>query len=161
MKKSTLFTFVAVSFLAVGCSFSVGTNKDLSTGLSYSYNGFTVNDVRLLDADNLPYKSNEVEVGRKVTVSIEGLANYVLKDEKAFPGLSMSVTDKAGAEILGFKDYFENTEGYTATDAAYLRGFLTIGNPMVSGETYHVKVRAWDKNKAENELTAEVDLVVK
>jgi hypothetical protein len=32
---------------------------------------------------------------------------------------------------------------------------------MKAGETYHVKIRAWDKNKPGNELTAEVDIVVK
>ena len=49
----------------------------------------------------------------------------------------------------------------TATDAAIIRGTVTVGEPMKAGETYHVKMRVWDKNKPENELTAEVDLVVK
>ena len=32
---------------------------------------------------------------------------------------------------------------------------------MKVGETYHVKMRVWDKNKPASEIAAEVDLVVK
>ena len=31
--------------------------------------------------------------------------------------------------------------------------------PMLAGETYHLKVRFFDKNKKENEIVAEVDLI--
>ena len=47
-----------------------------------------------------------------------------------------------------------------STDASALSGTVTIADPMKSGETYHLKMRVWDKNKAENELTAEVDIAV-
>ena len=86
---------------------------------------------------------------------------YELKDGKAFPGLMLSLTDKAGNAILDEADLFANGEGYSATDASILRGSLTVGEPMKSGETYHLKTRIWDKTKPGNELTAEVDIVVK
>jgi hypothetical protein len=31
---------------------------------------------------------------------------------------------------------------------------------MAAGETYHVKMRVWDKVKADNEINIEADLVV-
>ena len=50
--------------------------------------------------------------------------------------------------------------GFSPADASVLRGTVTVGNPMRSGETYHVRMRVWDKNKFDNEITAEVDIAV-
>jgi hypothetical protein len=73
----------------------------------------------------------------------------------------LSLTDKTGSSILNEADLFANSGGYSEADAAVLRGSVTVGDPMKSGETYHLKMRVWDKTKPENELTAEVDIVVK
>lgn len=70
------------------------------------------------------------------------------------------VTDKQETPVIQEADLFSESEGYSTEDASFLRGTVIVGNPMKSGETYHVKMRVWDKNKPENELTAEVDLVV-
>lgn len=158
----TISTLLSASsiFLLAACSFSTGTNKDLSTGLSYSYNGFSVEKVVLVDSENLIKTNNEVALDSKVDISVEGLINYTLKDNKAFPGLMLLVTDKQGNPVIEEADLFSESEGYSAEDASFLRGTVIVGNPMKSGETYHVKMRVWDKNKPENELTAEVDLVV-
>jgi hypothetical protein len=160
MKKIT-FTFLAAAFLLLeGCNFSAGTKKDFATGLSQTYNGFTVDEVLLVGPDNKAMSDNKVKLGTKIAVVIQGLANYELKDDKAYPGLSLSVTDKDGKAVLGSEDLFGQNDGFSATDASVLRGTLTVGDPMKAGETYHVKVHAWDKTKKENELTAEVDIVV-
>jgi hypothetical protein len=160
--RNSFFVFIGVAILCSACSFSAGTNKDFATGLSYSYNGFRVERVVLVGPDNTPMGSDEVVLNTQVAIVAEGIANYELKDGKAFPGMMMTVTDKAGVAVISEADLFaQGTEGYAATDAAILRGTITIGNPMVSGETYHAKIRIWDKVKPENELTAEVDLKVK
>jgi hypothetical protein len=162
MKKSFYVLFVGVAGLCGACNFSVGTNKDLATGLSYSYNGFAVERVVLVGPDNNPMSDNEVVLNSQVTIVVKGLTNYELKDEKVFPGLMMVVTDKAGTAVINEADLFASgTEGYPAADASTLSGIVTVANPMVSGETYHVKIKVWDKVKPENELTAEVDLEVK
>jgi hypothetical protein len=148
--------------LCGACNFSAGTKKDFASGLSYSYNGFAVERVVLVGPDNAPMNNNEVALNSQVAIVVEGLINYELKNDKAFPGLALNVTDKNGVAVISEADLFaDGTEGYPAADAAVLRGTVTIGTPMVSGETYHVKVRIWDKVKPENELTAEVDLKVK
>jgi hypothetical protein len=72
----------------------------------------------------------------------------------------LTVTDKEGTAVIDEQDLFANSDGYPPADAAILRGTVTVGNPMRSGETYHVKMRIWDKNKFENEVTAEVDIDV-
>jgi len=152
----TLCTLVLFS-----CNFSVGTNKDLATGLSYNYNGFAVDEVLFVGPDNTAMSSNEVELNTKVAIIVQGLTNYELKDDKAFPGLMIRLTDKTGDAILDEADLFANSEGYSIADASVLRGAVTVGDPMKSGESYHLKMRVWDKNKPESELTAEVDILVK
>jgi hypothetical protein len=160
MKYISILVSAASAIALAACSFSAGTNKNLSTGLSYSYNGFAVEQVVLVDSENTVKNDNEVVLGSKVAIAAEGLTNYSLKDNKAFPGLQLLVTDKQGNPVIDEADLFKYTEGFPAEDAAYLRGTVTIGHPMKAGETYHVKVRFWDKNEPENELTAEIDLVV-
>jgi hypothetical protein len=160
--RTICHSLVTVSALILcACNFSVGTNKDFATGLSYSYNGFAVDEVLLVGPDNVAQSNNEVQLNSKVAIVAQGITNYELKDGKAFPGLMLSLTDKSGHSIIEEADLFANSEGYSATDAAALRGSVTVGDPMTSGETYHLKMRVWDKIKPENELTAEVDIVVK
>lgn len=160
--KNSFYRFLGVALLCSACNFSAGTNKDLATGLSFSYNGFRVGQVGLIGPDNAIMTSNEVVLNSQIALVVEGLSNYELKDGKAFPGMMMTVTDKAGVAVISEADLFaEGKEGYPPADAAVLRGTITIGNPMVSGQTYHAKIRIWDKVKPENELTATVDLHVK
>ncbi len=161
MKKTTLSILAVSALMLWSCNFSAGTKKDFGTGLAYEYKGFTVEEVLLVGPDNVAMSTNEVQVGTQVAIVAQGIANYELKDDKAFPGLMISVTDKDGTSVLGAEDLFSESEGYSAADASVLRGTVTVGDPMKAGETYHVKIRAWDKNKPGNELTAEVDIVVK
>ena len=156
---SAFMIFCAVMLWS--CNFSVGTKKDFGTGLSYSYNGFAVDEVLLVGPDNDAMSNNEVPLNTKVGIVVQGLSNYQLQDDKAFPGIQLSVTDKAGVAVIDEADLFANSEGYSTTDASVLRGTVTVGEPMTSGETYHLKMRVWDKSKPENELTADVDIVVK
>lgn len=72
----------------------------------------------------------------------------------------LTVTDKDGKPVLDEQDLLVKQDGFPVTDASVLKGTVTVGNPMRSGETYHVKMRIWDKNKFENEITAEVDIDV-
>lgn len=161
MKKKANLLALFLGALVLSCNFSAGTKKDLTTGLSFSYNGFSVEEVILVGQDNVAMSTNEVPLGTQVAIVIQGLSNYELKNDKAFPGLMINVTDKEGKSVLSAEDVFEGTEGYSAADASVLRGTVTVGDPMKAGETYRLQVRAWDKNKPENELTAEVELVVK
>lgn len=161
MRKHYFFIIIACALTMSACNFSAGTKKDLATGLAYTYKGFTVENVLLVGPDNVAMSNNEVQLNTKIALVTQGLANYELKDGKAFPGLMLSLSDQAGNFIINEADLFAGNEGYSPADAAVLQGLVTVGNPMKSGETYRVKIRVWDKNKADNELTAEVDVVVK
>ncbi|MFN9865378.1 MAG: hypothetical protein ACK55U_18430, partial [Bacteroidota bacterium] len=89
-----------------------------------------------------------------------GIANYQAKDDKVFPGLSLSVTDSQGNAVINEADLFSTSEGYSAEDASVLRATVTVGSPMQSGQTYHCKVRVFDKQKAESEIVSELDFTV-
>ena len=157
MKKPLLlFALVAIIFSAC----SVGVNKDLTTGLSYSYNGLSVDKVSFVGPDNTIKGDNVVPVNSSVAILMEGLRGFVLKDEKASPGLMLQVKDSDGKAIIDESDLF-GAQTYSEADASVIRGSVTVGNPMKAGETYHVTMRVWDKNKEDNEITAEIDIVVR
>ena len=143
-----------------GCNYSKGAKKNLRTGLSFSYNGFIVRDVLLIDPANKPMTDNKVQLNSQMAIVALGINNYGLKDGKAFPGMMLLVTDKMGTPVLNAADLFAGDQGHPPASANELRGDITIARPMVAGETYHVKVRVWDKVKADNELNIEADLVV-
>lgn len=164
MKRKLLLLSVIISLL-YSCSggFSKGVKKDLSTGLSASYNGFGLDDIYLAvgDADTR-INSNTVELGSKISVMATGVDYFTEKNGKVFPGCSIILTDKSGKEILNLPDAFADmTEGTEKEKARTLRAQLNTGDPMLVGKTYHLKTRFFDKNNKEHEIVAEVNLVMK
>ncbi|GAA3983055.1 hypothetical protein [Mucilaginibacter dorajii] len=148
------------SVMLTSCNFSKGTKRDLLTGLSFSYNGFIVQDVLLIDPANKRMTDNKVQINTRIAIVALGLNNYGLKDGKVFPGMMLLVTDKKGTVILKADDLFAGDQGHPPAEATELRGDITVAKPMVAGQTYHVKARIWDKVKADNEVNIETDLVV-
>ena len=161
MSKHSLLLFSLLLAIA-SCNFSKGVKKDLTTGLSTSYNGFAVDDIYLADANGNRLPNNKVAMGTKITITATGVNYYEEKDGKVFPGCLILLTDKSGKEILNLPDAFANmTEGTVAAEAKVLKASLNTGDPMIVGETYHLLVRFYDKNKKENEIISNVDLLVK
>lgn len=160
MVRQHLITLALTCVVFAGCNFSKGTKKDFRTGLSFNYNGFSIHDVLLINAANERMSDNKVQLNSQIAIVATGVENYGLKDGKVFPGMMLLVTDKKGTPILNAADLFEGGDGYPAASASELRGDITVAQPMVAGETYHVKIHIWDKVKKDNEVNAEVDLVV-
>lgn len=156
-----IIVFAMVCCVAVACNFSAGAKKDFMTGLSVTNNGFSLGEAVLVNDQNQKISTNEVELNKTVAIVVQDIQNYELKDGRAFPGLDLLVIDKDGAAVLQGDDILANEEGYTPEDASVLRGTITVGNPMKAGETYHAKMRIWDKLKPESEIVVNVDLVVK
>lgn len=155
----TVFAFIAICFVAIACS--TGANKNFTTGMSYTYNGFRVGEAYLVNGQNQKSESNEVSVGETIAIVVEDIEGYELKESRAFPGLDIVVTDKDTKVVLEGDDILANEEGYVEADAAVLRGTITVGDPLQSGQTYHAKMKIWDKLKPENVVTVEVDIIVK
>jgi hypothetical protein len=130
--------------------------KDLTTGLSTSYNWFLLESISLVGDSDQSILTEEVPIDSKFAIVFEGIANHQLKDEKAFLGLSLLVTDAKGMSISKEADLFaSSTDGYSSEDASVLRATFTVGSPMEAGQTYHCKVLVFDKNKAEFEIVSD------
>ena len=161
MKK---FKFLLISSLFVlsSCQFSKGIKKDLNTGLSASYNGFALDDIYLADESGSRLSNNKITLGSKVLVVATGVEYYSEKEGKVFPGCRILLIDKNKKEILNLPDAFADmTNGTTAAEAKTLQASLNTGKPMVPGETYYLSVRFYDKNKKENEIVSNVELIMK
>ena len=162
MNKRLFFSAILFSLIFSSCNFSKGVKKDLSTGLSASYNGLALEDIYLTDAKGNRLSNNQISLGSKLDVVATGVDYFVEKDGKVFPGCSILLTDKTGKEILNLPDAFaEMKEGAIIAEAKTLQASLNTGDPMLVGETYHLSVRFFDKNKKENEIVANVDLLMK
>lgn len=162
MKKLSIILFSIYCILSFSCQYSKGVKKDLKTGLSTTYNGFTLEDTYLTDEKGNRLNNNQILLGSKLSVVATGVDYFAEKDGKVFPGCTILLTDKAGEEILNLPDAFaEMTEGTTVAEAKTLQASLNTGDPMVVGETYHLYVRFYDNNKKESEIVTKVDLLMK
>ena len=159
-QKQILISLLAIVIYSCGGGFSKGVKKDLSTGLSTSYNGFAVDEV-YLTVDENKLSNNKVALGKVVNIIANGVDYYQVKDGKVFPGCSILLTDTAGKEILNLPDAFADMkEGFESKKAGMLNATLNTGSPMAVGQTYHLKTRFYDKLKKESEIISEVDLVM-
>lgn len=144
------------------CNFSKGVKKDFITGLSASYNGFGLEDIYLADAGGNRLNSNTIVMGSKIAIVATGADYFTVKDGKAFPGCRILLTVKNKKEVLNLPDAFgDMANGTTEAESKTLQVSLNTGNPMVMGETYHLGVRFFDKNKIESEILADVDILMK
>ena len=157
------FLFACIAFVLYSCSgsFSKGVKKDLNTGLTSSYNGFAVEDI-YLTADDIKLSTNKITLGKEVVLVADGVDYYQVKDGKVYPGCRIILTDKNGKELLNLPDAFaDQSTGLDKNKAGLLKAILTTGSPMEMGETYHLNVRFFDKNKKESEIVSDVNLVMK
>jgi hypothetical protein len=160
MTKHSLL-LLSLLFVITSCQFSKGVKKDLNTGLSASYNGFTIDDIFLADGDKNRLSNNKITLGTKLLVIATGVDYYTEKNGRVFPGCTIILTDKNKKELLNLPDAFEDMkDGTPADEAKTLQAQLNTGEPMTIGETYHLNVRFFDKNKKENEIVANVDLLI-
>ncbi|MFT4203652.1 MAG: hypothetical protein QM610_07010 [Chitinophagaceae bacterium] len=162
MKKQVFLFATIAAMLFCGCQFSTGNHKDLRSGLSFSYNGFRVQDVFLTDSGSTTKRTdNSVAMNTRVDILVKGISGYTPKDGKVLPGMSVTVTDTQGNNILNAEDVLAQINPAPEEDASALQSYVAIGEPMKPGNTYHIKVHVWDKYNLKNTLDANVDIVVK
>jgi hypothetical protein len=159
MKKANLILSAFLAFVLASCS--VGVNKDLLSGLKMANNTLTYTEAGL-QVNDQKVTTNEFDLSTKVKLVVEGVTGFTMQDSLVYPGASMQVIDKDGKAVLDYPDLFAqyDSTGVFVTDAEYLSMSLTIGDPMVAGETYHWKMKFWDK-KGSGDITAEMDVKVK
>ena len=130
--------------------------------MSSSFNGFALEDIYLRDAKGTKLSDNKISWGTPLAIEAAGIENFVEKDVKVFPVCTIVLTDKAGKGILNLPDAFADmSAGTPTTEAKVLQASVNTGSPMIVGETYHLSVRFFDKNKKESEIVSDVDLMMK
>ena len=145
-----------------GGSFSKAVKKDMSTGLTSSYNGFSVDDIYLSDDKGNKLTSNQVTLGNQLLVVASGVENYKLENGKAYPGCTIILTDKNKKELLSLPDAFASlADGLPAAEATELKATLTTGAPMQAGETYQLYVHFYDKKNPTSVITSTIELLAK
>lgn len=153
---------LATSLALFGCSgsFSKGIKKDLTTGLTATYNGLTLSEIHL-EVDGQKANNNKVVLGKKVIVVASGVDYFTVENGKVFPGCSIVLTDKKGKELLNLADAFGHLNaGTNANEASTLQAELNTGEPMLVDERYLLKVRFYDKRNQENDIKADITLEV-
>lgn len=161
LNKLSTILLTCYSFLLLSCHFSQGVKKDLTTGLTASYNGFSIDDIYLSDSEGTRVNNNKFPMGSNVFITATGVEFFKVKNGRVFPGCTIKLTDKAGKEILNLPDAFADIpEGFDVNEAKTLQASVNTGNPMEAGEPYFLYVRFYDKNKKENEIVAKVEIVM-
>jgi hypothetical protein len=160
-KTKFSFLLFVLCFFITSCQFSKGVKKDLNTGLSSSYNGLSVDDIFLADESGNRLSHNKIKLGAKVLMVATGVDYFTEKEGKVFPGCQIILTDNEKTEILNLPDAFAGTtNGMLPAEAKTLQATLNTGQPMVTGATYHLLVRFYDKQDKEKDIVSNVDLAV-
>jgi hypothetical protein len=157
-----IITSIFVLLLFTSCNFSKGVKKDLRTGLSTSYNGFSVEDVYMvMNDETVKMNNNTVALGSRIQVVVTGVENFTEENGKVFPGCTIVLTDTQGKELLNLPDAFSDAAaGLNREEATTLRATVTTGDPMQKGATYHLQCRFFDKKNGENKILTDVDLIM-
>ncbi|MCP9767155.1 hypothetical protein EGI22_04480 [Lacihabitans sp. LS3-19] len=146
------------------CSFllscSAGIKKDFLSSLKVTNNGLSFEQAYMA-SDGKALQSDQLKTGQKVTLQLTGVKGFDLIDGMAFPGASIEVLDKNGAKAMELADLFASYDetGVKAEDAQYLSAALTIGSPLLIGETYTFKSHFWDKNGT-GEINGEMEFTI-
>ncbi len=161
---STRISLIAViSCLALtACSISGGRSKDLATGLTYRYAHCSVRDVQLVDTRNIPFTSNIVHMGATFLVSATGIQNFTLTDGKAYTGCELTLKDRFNKTVARVPDILESSakDGISTPGPLDLAATITMSPPLMSGETYTITARFFDKKEVKREVVAEVAVLL-
>jgi len=152
-----LFALLLIYMLST-CN--VGVNKDLLTGLTYSYKGLSLEDA-YLTVDNNELKTNEIQYGKKVNIVLTGVKGYELDKGKVKIGCKIVVNDNEGKTVLSADDVFTASYegGLNPEDAEVLSTALTVGKPLEIGKEYTWTSLFWDKN-GKGTITTEMKIKI-
>ncbi len=145
MKNLKLFYALLLIYFLSACS--AGVNKDLLTGLTWSYKKLSLEEA-YISIDNDKLETSEIEYGRRVNIVLAGVSGYELDNGKVQIGCKIAVSDSEGNVIISADDAFSASYegGLTPEDAEILNTSLVIGKPLEIGKEYTWVTHFWDKN---------------
>jgi hypothetical protein len=131
-----------------------GVKFDDATELETGFQGLVVGDVYIVNENDEKISGSEVALNTKFSVIYEGVKNYTLKNGKAFPDLSILVSDPNQNPVLNKTDLLASyTDGLSEEDASVLRAIVTVGDPIKPGK-YICSIQIVDKNNKEASIVS-------
>jgi len=160
MKRTKIIATLAISALILVVSCSVGVKKDLLSGLTVKYNGFTVGNSYLVK-DSKKTTDVKIQPGKVISLVFSDIGGFAELEGKAYPGASILVTDSKGKIVLDVADLFSSYDS-TGVDVALVKQALSIdftapASGFEKGETFSWKSKVWDK-KGKATLDCELQL---
>lgn len=161
-KGAGIATIFFASLLLYSCKGGIqpfGKKVDLATGLATSYTGIVPAETKLI-MNNEVLNHTDIPLGEKFTVVNSGVEGLTVKDNKVSVGCSLSISDKAGKQVLYEPDLFKTGGVFDKDSASYLQCKVNTGAPMEWEKQYLVKITYWDKygtGKLENTMTISME----
>ena len=160
--------FIPVIACLTSCELSVKMNtpgtaqsvkENMQTGLKTSANGLSFEDHYLINDKNEQLVLTQFQPGNVIAIVLTGVKNFTIVEQRAYPGLSLTVTDTSGNTVMQTGNLFENyTDGFSEKDAQTLRASLTIGAPLKEGD-YKLEAKFWD-TKGKGVIISKLDFSV-
>lgn len=157
MAKNIIIFILSVVYLT-SCNFSKGIKTDLTTGLTYSYNGFKLEDITVLDSHQKALTSNQLPEGSVLYFQMSNVGNYTVVDGKVYLGCSMKITDSNNSILYSDDDLYKNAEEFDVNKARNPIVSARLASPLTAGNTYTVEIHFYDKKKSENVIDASVKI---
>lgn len=154
MKKKGLL-LISIIILS-GCHFSQGMYNDIKTGLFYSYSGFSVKEILLLNGYNEVLASNQIPEGSILILYLKDIKHYTVEDDKVYLGCRIEITNPDGEEILLVEDVYENNDGIPVNKMKNQAFQVRMSEPVMAGETYSINYFITDKKNKDNTINASV-----
>ena len=77
---------------------------DQDTELQTGVQGFTIKNIYIVDGDDKKISSREIAFNTTFSIVYEGVSNYTLKENMAFPDLSIQIFDDEQKTIMSETD---------------------------------------------------------
>ncbi len=137
---------IALSAVLVSCDaqLSTGIKKDLSTGLTTSYNGLVPGETRLVMNEEV-LNHTDIPIGESFFIVNENVEGLKVKDGNISVGCSLIITDKNGKKMLEAADLFSGKDVLPKENGRFLKCIVNTGKPMEWEENYKVVATFWDK----------------
>src|SRR5258708_4114803 len=148
---------VTKSELTLSVRINVTTAKDV-LGIKKAEQGLMCTNIYVLGSE--PLTSNQVRDREKISIVFSGLKGFVVnKEKKVDIGASMILKDSNNNNVVEMTDLFKEEGSYDPVNVESLRLYLTIGDPMLEGNSYLWVSKILDKNSSKS-IGASISLEV-
>jgi len=151
----------AAAFIFVIGGLNSSSSVNLNTGQTTTGIGLDYDDAYLM-VDGKKNATGDVNIGSKVQLFLEGISGFEEIDGNIFPAMAIDVVDSSGVSIMSAENALSKYET-TGMDSANNELFanITVGDPMLSGESYIIKIKVTDlAGPKDSEINSSFEITV-